>query len=303
MKSISSRYGFVCGYGASIMHEGKRRGAQRSLNMKFVFGFVALSLPLLLMLSVIYGISSSSSNLSATKSVQPLTTYHNITIDANLSDWHNDENLTGKDNANWYLTWNETTIFVGVSRGETFHGSTDDYDVLWVYMDTTSGGTTTSVDWNGMHTLPFSADWCFVFKPRPYGDTDYYWNLRYWNGSGWQTDMPYTGNGGYPAWHWDNGTAEIAIPFADINITTSSAIKVVLYFTNGANNWLFGATPVQNPTGASPQVLTAYWNYSSLGSGIAPNSSGNIVPEASMLSAVFVVVPVVLRYGRKKTQE
>jgi len=209
------------------------------------------------------------SNLGAHEKYVPLTAYHTITIDADLSDWQSDENMSGRDNANWYLTWNETTIFVGVARGETFHGSTDDYDVIWVYMDTTAGGTTTSVDWSGTHTLPFNAEWCFILRP-----LNKYWNLRHWDGSAWQADMSY--NGGEPAQDWTNGIAEIAIPKADIGNPT--ALNITFYFTNGYNNWLFGASPRENPSGASPQTLISYWIEGTLDNATAPNLAKKYVP-------------------------
>ncbi|MCX8173410.1 MAG: hypothetical protein N3F63_02210 [Thermoplasmata archaeon] len=296
MKSLTRRNGLVCGSTGS--GSGKRTERGISAGKKWT-PLTLLLLGGLLLLGFSAPALKPAISFSSTQNFLPLTTYHNITVDANLSDWHTDENLTGKDNANWYFTWNGSSLFVGLFRGETFHGATDDYDVLWVYLDTAPGGATTSVDWNGQHTLPFAADWCFVFKPRPYGDTNYYWNLRHWNGSGWQIDMPYTGNGGYPAWHWDNGTAEIEIPFADIG--NPSAVKVVLFLTNGANNWLFGPTPTQNPTGPSPQALTAYWNYTALNSGVGPNNPSNIVPEFPLaLFAMFGAgIAIVLERVRK----
>ncbi|MEM3567671.1 MAG: right-handed parallel beta-helix repeat-containing protein, partial [Thermoplasmata archaeon] len=199
------------------------------------------------------------------------TTYHDIVMDASLSEWDQDENMGGRDNVSWYFTWNETSLFVGCARGGTFHGGNDDYDVLWLYLDTETGGTTTSVDWNGQHALPFAADWCFVFKPTPYGDPNYYWNLRHWNGSEWQIDMPYTGNDGYPAWHWDNGIAEIELPLSDIG--NPAQVNILFYMTNGASNYLFGASPMENPTGTSPQTLLSYWIIDNLEDGISPNTA------------------------------
>ncbi|MGB9636493.1 MAG: hypothetical protein ACPL1Y_04520, partial [Thermoplasmata archaeon] len=257
-----------------------------------------------LVMSAVNAFHHTESTFRSYGNFKPLTTYHNISVDANLSEWASDENLSGRDNANWYFTWNETNLFVGLSRGETFHGAADNYDVIWVYMDTEVGGTNNSVDWNGRHVLPFSADWCFVFKPTPYGNDSYYWNLRHWNGSDWQIDMNYTGTNstgavGWPAWHWDNGIAEFAIPFQDINITNASSIKVVFYLTNGADNWLFGATPTQNPTGGSPQTLIAFWNYTSLQNGTVPNNPNNVVTENTLFLGLVPVVMAVL-LGRRR---
>lgn len=258
-------------------------------------GILAFLIALLCLLPIAK--SGQMLNLSKKENYMPFTTFHNITLDANLSDWAEDENLSGRDNANWYFTWNSTSLFVGLARGETFHGGESDYDVLWIYIDCEPGGTQNSVDWNGVHTLPFYADWCFLFKPRPFGDPNPYWNLRHWNGSSWQIDMPYTGNFGYPAWHWDNGIAEIEIPLQDIGNPTS--VKVLFFLTNGADNWLFGASPTQNPTGQSPQNLTAYWEYPSLASGIAPNAPSNIVPELT-LPAILSLLPLIFVRKRAK---
>ncbi|MEM3397380.1 MAG: NosD domain-containing protein [Thermoplasmata archaeon] len=198
----------------------------------------------------------------ASQSLQPLTTNHTITIDANLSDWHSDEVLGGNDNAIWYLTWDATNLYIALNRQETFHGSDSDYDVLWLYMDTRNGGTVESVDWNGKHTLPFHADWCFILRP-----WNKYWNLREWNGTAWVPDKPYFGV--EPAQDWGNGIAEFEIPFTDIDNPVS--ISVAVFLTNGADNYLFGASPAGNPSGYSVALKT-YWNYYNLSTNVSPNS-------------------------------
>ncbi|MEM3444476.1 MAG: NosD domain-containing protein [Thermoplasmata archaeon] len=193
----------------------------------------------------------------------PFTTNHTITIDANLSEWHADEVLGGNDNAIWYLTWDENKLYLALNRQEGFHGTENDYDVLWIYMDTRDGGSAQSVDWNGRHTLPFHADWCFILRP-----WNKYWNLREWNGTDWQPDKPYFGV--EPAQDWDNGIAEFEIPFGDIG--TPLSISVALFLTNGADNYLFGASPEGNPSGYFV-ALRLYWLYPSLSGNLSPNSS------------------------------
>lgn len=224
---------------------------------------VAVSLALITLLCLnILSFASVGSRPEAESKIIPLTTYHSINIDANLSDWQADEVLYGNDNTVWYLTWNSTRLFIALNRGETFHGSDSDYDVIWVYLDTRSGGTPESVDWNGRHVLAFNADWCFILRP-----WNKYWNLREWNGSAWVPDMPYFGV--EPAQDWWNGIAEIEIPFEDIG--SPESLSVSLFLTNGADNYLFGASPTANPSGYDVALKT-YWIYPELEENVSPNS-------------------------------
>ncbi|MEM3396468.1 MAG: NosD domain-containing protein [Thermoplasmata archaeon] len=191
------------------------------------------------------------------------TSYHDIVVDGDLGEWQADENMGGKDNVNWYLTWNANNLYIGVDRGEAFHGGTEE-DVLWIYMDTASGGGSTSVDWNGWHNFSFYADWCFVYAP---GRATPYWNLRMWdsNAGAWLADQSFTGGVAK-----GSQTAEIAIPFADIGNPTQ--VNILFYITNGANNYLFGASPKENPTGDSPKILNFTW-IENINSGVAPNEA------------------------------
>jgi len=206
----------------------------------------------------------------------PLTAYHTIWVDGYLGDWQSDENMGGRDYVTWYLTWDNTTLYVGVDRGENFHYNSTNYDVMWIYLDTIPGGGNQSVNWNGRHTLPFDADMCFLYCPY-----QSYWDLRRWDaGLGdWNASQYYTGRVRI------NDTlhgAEMSIPFA--NIGYPSALNITFYFTNGYNNWLFGASPKENPTGASPQTLTGYWIETSLTNGNAPNTAKKHIPPLTIAS-------------------
>jgi parallel beta-helix repeat protein len=191
-----------------------------------------------------------------------MSTNHTITIDANLSDWASDEILYGNDNVVWHITWDSSKLYIAVERGETFHGSSSDYDVVWVYLDTGETGSVNSVDWNGRHTLPLYAHWAFILRP-----WNKYWNLREWNNTDWKADCPYFGV--EPAQDWYHGIAEIEIPFSDIG--NPSSLGVVLYLTNGADNYLFGCTPTENPFGYNA-CLTKYWLYPHLTQNVSPNA-------------------------------
>ena len=61
-----------------------------------------------------------------------------------------------------HLTWNSTHLFIGWEG--TDWASTDGGADLFVYLNTSSGGTSLSKEWGLSHVLPFAADYAFVLK-------------------------------------------------------------------------------------------------------------------------------------------
>ena len=95
------------------------------------------------------------------------TTYHTITIDGDMKDWAIDENIASQPTGvNLYFTWDASYLYVGW-KGTDFSAENMGAD-LFLYFDTTAGGTTNSLDWYSVHTLPFEADYAFCIEASSY---------------------------------------------------------------------------------------------------------------------------------------
>ncbi|PIY18373.1 MAG: hypothetical protein COZ15_00365, partial [Elusimicrobia bacterium CG_4_10_14_3_um_filter_49_12_50_7] len=112
------------------------------------------------------------------------TTNNTITIDADLADWADNDEMLGTSYGQFYFTWDADAFYFAYNRGGSF---TADPDIVWIYISTVTPtsnvGTFTSVDWNGTHTLPFRAGYVYLF--RPYSE---YKTYRNWTGSAWSGD-------------------------------------------------------------------------------------------------------------------
>ncbi|RLD16790.1 MAG: hypothetical protein DRI36_05165, partial [Caldiserica bacterium] len=218
------------------------------------------------------------------------TTPTTITVDGDLSEWESDEILATYGPNSFRVTWDANNFYFAMARGNAFPVSDTEYDVIWVYFDVSDGvGTTTSVDWSGTHTLPFNADWVYmVCSTRAVSDGGEYANLRYWDGSAWS---PKNGDWNYGSnWWASNKTAtysgdriEWYIPKAEIGFTSTNTLRIVLYVTNGDNNWLWGSSPNINETGPSGQIIRSYLDYgTNPGSDISPYDEKYIVSNLSL---------------------
>ncbi|MGB9637143.1 MAG: right-handed parallel beta-helix repeat-containing protein, partial [Thermoplasmata archaeon] len=173
-----------------------------------------------------------------------------------------DELIATRNGCSLYITWDASNLYIGWT-GTDWDGWGD----FFAYFDSVSGGTATSVDWNGTHTLP-SAIWDFAFC----AEGASYWNLRKFDGTAWQADQPYTGST-----YWGSATnnnTEMSIPFSDIGIsepgTATLNILIFAQWEDAVNVW--NAFPVENPANNSgSQTFTHYYTISGLGNGTAPN--------------------------------
>ena len=90
---------------------------------------------------------------------------------------------TDSSGVDFRLTWNETMLFLGWDGTDwksTFEGAD-----LFVYLNTSEGGSVLARDWGFAHTLPFAADHGFVLE-----DDTYYQHIAY-DGTSW-TDQSTT---------------------------------------------------------------------------------------------------------------
>ena len=157
-------------------------------------------------------------------------------------------------------------MYFAFNRGDAFPTGADN-DVIQVYIDTSAGavnfGSDSGVNWTGAHTLPFKAEWCFIYAPNNGGGADYI-NLRKWNGAAWVADRPW---GGSAAKSTSAGIAEFSVALKDLGDTDAAPItkmRIVFYNNTGNNGNLWNSAPNANPTGNPPVTLTAYIQYDSL---------------------------------------
>ena len=130
------------------------------------------------------------------------TTPDEITLDGDMGDWDNDTlQSTDSNSVTFRMTWNETHLFVGWS-GTDWASESEGAD-LFVYLNTSEGGSPLSKDWNLAQTLPFAADHAFVLEDNSYS------SLQTYDGSGW-VDSTSTASS-WIGWS-GNPNTEIAIP-------------------------------------------------------------------------------------------
>ncbi|MGB1499809.1 MAG: hypothetical protein ACPG81_04495, partial [Poseidonia sp.] len=162
-------------------------------------------------------------------------TPEDITVDGDYSDWSSDSLMaTDSSGVDFRLTWNETMLFLGWDGTDwksTFEGAD-----LFVYLNTSEGGSVLARDWGFAHTLPFAADHGFVLE-----DDTYYQHIAY-DGSSW-TDQSTTIDL-YAGWA-DNKATEFALPWSALGQPTSFDILVYAQWQDEGNVW--ASFPVQNP--------------------------------------------------------
>ena len=158
-----------------------------------------------------------------------------IVIDGDYTDWSADS-LMGSDSngIDFRLTWNETHLFVGWDG--TDWKSTEEGADLFIYLNTSTGGSVLARDWGFAHTLPFAADHGFVLE-----DDTYYQHIAH-DGSAWSDQS--TEVGLYAGWS-DNQATEIALPWAAMGSPTSFEILVYAQWQDAGNVW--ASFPQQNP--------------------------------------------------------
>ena len=101
-----------------------------------------------------------------------------ISLDGDMSDWPTDSlQSTDSNGVTFRMTWNATHLFLGWS-GTDWSSISEGAD-LFVYLNTSEGGSPLSKDWNLAQTLPFAADHAFVLEDNTYS------SLQTYDGTGW----------------------------------------------------------------------------------------------------------------------
>ncbi|MEM2900389.1 MAG: Ig-like domain-containing protein, partial [Thermoplasmata archaeon] len=199
---------------------------------------------------------------------------NNMNADGSFADWlisYNETTAWDK----FLISWNETYLFLGWN-GTNWASSGD----LMFYINTTNGGSSQTLDWSGIHTLPFQADYLFWIED---GNEGCYGLKKYENG--WIQAL-YTGKA-YIGWA-NNPNTEIFIPLSNLNINSvNSQTKIdILVFAQWENNCnVWRAYPQANPVYNSGQQ--AFTDHYSCNLQNSPTSisiiSDSILPNVSIL--------------------
>ncbi|MCX8174313.1 MAG: Ig-like domain-containing protein [Thermoplasmata archaeon] len=186
------------------------------------------------------------------------TTPHTITIDGSLAEWQGDELMGVSNNKKLFLTWDTQSLYFGWNG--TDFGSEGD---LFIYLNTSAGGSFAGKDWYGVHTLPFEADYLFWVENG--AQSTNYGLDRYSND--WST-IGFTGQT-YIGWS-GNPNTEIKIPLSDIGSPSTISILVFAQWEEAQNAW--AAFPTNNSlVGTGAETFSYYYEFPMVSS-VSPNS-------------------------------
>ena len=154
-------------------------------------------------------------------------TPEDITVDGSYSDWSADSLMaSNSDGIDLRLTWNETMLFIGWD-GTDWKSSAEGAD-LFVYLNTSEGGSVLARDWGFAHTLPFAADHGFVLE-----DDTYHQHVAF-DGSAWVDQSTLVEL--YAGWA-DNKATELALPWSALGSPSSFEIMVYAQWQDAGNVW------------------------------------------------------------------
>ncbi len=169
----------------------------------------------------------------------------NMVADGNFGDWQSNYN----ESTSWdkfYISWNATHLFLGWN-GTIWAGSGD----LMIYLNTTNGGSAQGMDWSGVHTLPFSADYLFWIEDGNAGC----FGLKKYEAS-W-VSTAYTG-ASFIGWS-GNPNTEIFIPLSELGNPSKVGIVAFAQWESSCNIWR--AYPAANQAlNSGQQAFTDYYD-------------------------------------------
>ncbi len=181
--------------------------------------------------------------------------------------WESDELIDNDGGTNFYLTWDDTTFYCGISGSYAIQ---EDGQFDWfIAFDTDQipGSGATS---DGYGAVTFAGD----FLP----EVIYY----YAGGFGWYESSEWdTAAGG--AWVWrgwtdncsfggwsGNDSTEFCIP--DSMLQHADSVAICSWITDENQNQILASYPHANPIGAVTQLMTHFFVAKDLGPGVAPNT-------------------------------
>ncbi|MBN1259673.1 MAG: hypothetical protein JXB35_03245 [Anaerolineae bacterium] len=187
------------------------------------------------------------------------TTPHSIPIDADLSDWRANEQLSGRDGATNSATWDERYIYAAWNGG-------GGGDKCILGLDVDSGAANDTVGYAGA-AFPATGQPDYILEYNKGTNTTFFFQR---NGSAWTN----VGTSGIEVNEDSSGAiCEARIPRARLNgaLDWDADLGVVLYQSNWDSSWVFGASPVEgNSSGGALQYLNAQFHW--------PNTGGDETP-------------------------
>ena len=237
----------------------------RTLRALFKSPILRTILAFSLLAGMLIPASAAAANGPAIQSQAPAqagleTAYHTITIDGTMTDWAADELMETDNGGGMSITWDASNLYVGLSNVDI-----DTNGVFFFYMDTEAGGTTAGQDWNGIHTLPFAADYGLAID----SDGNVGWLVEI--GGVWTWNAMPVGYNDYVGWS-GNPNSEFQIPFSAMG--NPSYMYVMGLFQNQANNGVTASWPTPNPaSNVGNETFTHHYHFPSLIAGIVPNLS------------------------------
>jgi hypothetical protein len=222
---------------------------------------------------------------------------HTVHIAGNyVKDFSNKFELLNKRNDDsLFVTWDGSYFYVGFSRCD-FRDSGD----LFIYLDTKSGGTDSTMGYNGSSgrsyfDCTFRPDYLFILEDNT---ISYYkkWDPSDNRGSWVDTSF---GTGSYS----EDGVVndylytEVRIPFNIMGYNPVNQFKLVVLVQDETTNDIINAYPIDNPLGTGVD-LTQYYYWVYLGSDLVPNRAVQIIgideqkiPHEKMMSKRLMAAP------------
>ena len=175
------------------------------------------------------------------------STPDDIILDGEMSDWPNDSlESTDSNSVTFRMTWNSTHLFIGWSG--TDWSSVDEGADLFVYLNTSEGGSPLSKEWSLSQTLPFAADYAFVLEDSSYSA------LQTYDGTGWVESTASASS--WIGWSGNQNT-EIAIPWSGIDSPEDVGIIAWAQWEDAGNVWT--SFPQENPATSNGAETFTHW--------------------------------------------
>jgi len=177
-------------------------------------------------------------------------------IGSNEYGTHTNGNNQQVNNLTWYMTWDNTYLYIAVSNYTNANDALvfyiDDNPLATVNGGANSNGSLTGTGYDGLTaTLPFRAD-CFLYLKPGYDD------YKYHNSSGgWGLS---TTNSLTKSYNDGNDVFEVRIPWSAVTNGGSRPSSFNFVCFGGYNTGLFADVPSLNPDGTMASVVLSYYH-------------------------------------------
>ena len=186
------------------------------------------------------------------------SSYSDITIDGDLSDWHESDFLGQRNGGGFAFTWNEDNLYF-YWNGTDFYNDVDGAD-LFLYFSTTSGGSNLSKSYHVEHNLPFAANFGLLIE-----DGNYHEFVE-WNGSSWEDVTNSVDIEMFIGFQY-NKITEIKIPLNNIGDPTNISFIGWSQWQHEGNVW--SSFPMLNSASETGEEYFTHYYNTELGEGIS----------------------------------